>query len=804
MNISGIPVGTWTIGTVLSGLTLSVGLLQGQSTPPPASAERAGFGAAVAATEGTVFIGEAATQRSAGRVYVYRMVEEGDGWEEAGRLAASDGDVQDGFGSALAADGETLAVGASGAVYVFARQSDGEWLEVAKLPASDPQARTGFGGSLALAGEHLLVGAPLTNRQTGTVHAFRRTDQGWVSAGVLPTAGLRPTSRFGAAIAAAGTQALVGAPLVSGATGAVFRYRYDTDSAAWVASGQLEPEALDRNHRFGSAVDMVEGFAVVGAPRYDGSTGAVFPFAFNPGSGQWRPMEPVQAFDRTAGSGFGSALALGETTLWVGAPGAYGRAGALYGIEWDDDLRRWSRARIVARSRPDRGDAYGGSVAAAGMVAVAGIVRDDYGEGSAVILDADPLGWDLTPVVGETDGLEAVTGDEVRCEDGSAALFDCQDVDLVAFVPVTELGGSRGVRVNDIWGWTDPETGKEWVLVGRTEGTAFVDVSDPGQPRFVGEMFKPEQASGSVWRDIKVYRNHAFVVSDGAGPHGMQVFDLTRLREAESGEPRVYEADAHYDRIASAHNIVIDTVSGFAYSVGSSSGGETCGGGLHMIDIRNPTDPQFAGCFADPQTGRASTGYTHDAQCVTYAGPDTEHEGRQICFGANETALSIADVTDKTNPIALSRAGYPNVGYSHQGWLTDDHRYFLLNDELDELQGGAEFTRTLVWDVSDLDDPQMIKEHMGTQKSSDHNLYVLGDHVYQSNYVSGLRVLDISDVANPVEVAYFDTVPWGENDPGFDGSWSNYPFFKSGIVAVTSGREGLFLLRKRPTGRPIS
>jgi choice-of-anchor B domain-containing protein len=233
--------------------------------------------------------------------------------------------------------------------------------------------------------------------------------------------------------------------------------------------------------------------------------------------------------------------------------------------------------------------------------------------------------------------------------------------------------------------------------------------------------------------------------------------------------------------------------------VGSSSGGETCGGGLHIIDVRDPSNPAFAGCFADPETGRASTGDTHDAQCVSYEGPDADYEGREICFGANETALSIADVTRKDSTVAVSRASYPSVGYSHQGWLTEDHRYFYMNDELDEIEGSAPKTRTLIWDVSDLDDPQLVAEHLGTQEASDHNLYVVGDLMYQSNYRSGLRILDITDPVAPVEVAYFDTVPYGDNSAGMGGSWSNYPFFDNGVVVVTSGNEGLFVVR--PTAR---
>ena len=198
------------------------------------------------------------------------------------------------------------------------------------------------------------------------------------------------------------------------------------------------------------------------------------------------------------------------------------------------------------------------------------------------------------------------------------------------------------------------------------------------------------------------------------------------------------------------------------------------------------------------QTGQAGTGYSHDAQCVTYEGPDTEHRGRQICLGANETSLSIADVTDKANPIALSRASYPNVQYSHQGWLTEDQRYFYMNDEGDETAGVVAGTRTLIWDVADLDDPVLVGEHIHDNPAIDHNLYVKGNLMYQSNYTSGLRILDISEPEAPRLVGFFDTVPWGEDEAVFDGSWSNYPYFESGTIVVTSGKEGIFLLQKRP------
>jgi choice-of-anchor B domain-containing protein len=372
----------------------------------------------------------------------------------------------------------------------------------------------------------------------------------------------------------------------------------------------------------------------------------------------------------------------------------------------------------------------------------------------------------------------------------------------MSFLPVSAIGGGRGIEVNDTWGWTDPQTGKEWALVGRYDGTSFIDISNPINPVYVGNLPLHEGARPNIWRDIKVYKDHAYIVSDGAGPHGMQVFDLTRLRGIPAAElPRTFTEDVHYDRIASSHNIVINEATGFAYAVGVNSGGETCGGGLHMIDIREPKQPRFAGCFQDMQTGNQRTGYSHDAQCVTYHGPDEKYRNREICFGSNETALSIADVTDRANPVALSRASYPDVQYSHQGWLTPDQRYFYMNDEGDEVGGVAPRTRTIIWDVSDLDDPQVAGMFMGETAASDHNLYIVGDTMYQSNYSSGLRIIDISDRNNPREIGFFDSVPTGNNEAGFTGSWSNYPYFRSGAIIFTSIGEGLFIVKTR---RPIS
>ncbi len=381
-----------------------------------------------------------------------------------------------------------------------------------------------------------------------------------------------------------------------------------------------------------------------------------------------------------------------------------------------------------------------------------------------------------------------------ECVAGQAGGYACDGVDLLAHLAPADMGAvsANGQSVlNDIWGWTDAETDMEVAIVGRSDGTSFVDVTNPSNPRYLGNLPLRAGTFPSSWRDIKVYRDHAFITADNADGSGVQIFDLGQLRGLPPGN-RTFSETAVYDGISRAHNVVINEDTGFLYVVGSG-GGTSCGGGLHMVDISIPASPEFIGCFADPGTGRAGTGYVHDAQCVMYVGPDSDHAGREICFGLNETHVSIVDVTDKSAAIPLARASYPNVAYVHQGWLSEDQQYFFQGDELDEQQGITTSRRTLVWDVSDLDDPVLVTEYFAPGTSIDHNMYVVGNRLYQSNYVDGMQVIDISEPEHPQQIGFFDT----QTEPGtWSGSWSNYPFFRSGAIAVSSSHDGLFMVQE--------
>lgn len=364
------------------------------------------------------------------------------------------------------------------------------------------------------------------------------------------------------------------------------------------------------------------------------------------------------------------------------------------------------------------------------------------------------------------------------CINGRAAdTYPCQSVDLLAHLPLSQIGGGEGA---DIWGWTDLQTGHEYALVTRSTGTSFVDISNPTSPIYLGNL--PPHDQPSSWRDVEVYGNYAYMVTEDFGG-GMQVFDLTQLRDV-TNPPITFAETTHYDEFNNAHTIAINQETGYAYAVGTS----TCGSGLHMVDIRQPANPQFAGCYDED-------GYTHETQCVVYHGPDADHNGREICFASNEDTLTLVDVTDKSDPQQISRTSYSGVGYTHQGWLTADHAYFLLDDEIDEITYGHN-SRTYIWDVRDLDAPFVLDTYTSTSPAIDHNLYIHNGYVYQANYRAGLRILDGSRIPDGRlhEVAYFDIYP-ANDAPAFNGAWGNYPFFASGVVIVGGIEQGLFVLK---------
>lgn len=362
---------------------------------------------------------------------------------------------------------------------------------------------------------------------------------------------------------------------------------------------------------------------------------------------------------------------------------------------------------------------------------------------------------------------------------GFAEDFNSSGVTLQSWLTVGQLSASATSGA-DCWGYVS-SNGREYAIIGVSDGTAFVDMTNPASMVMVD--FEPGVIS--LWHDVKVFGHYAYAVSEGKqlsgnDGDGIQVFDMSGIDQGTVTLVNTVQ-DATTD---DTHNVAIDEVSGFLYRCGGNSQG------LRVYDLSNPSTPS--------QVGQWSDRYVHDAQIVTYdSGP---YAGMQVAFccsgvgsgGGSDPALDILDVTNKNLMQNISQTRYPSPAFSHQIWLSPDRRFAYLNDELDE--DGLLPTTTHVFDITDLENPVVLVAYTNGNGAVGHNLYTSGGLIFEANYRSGLRVFSATDPANPVEIAFFDSYPT-DDGASFNGMWSTYPFFPSGNIACSDLNRGLFALQ---------
>jgi choice-of-anchor B domain-containing protein len=390
-----------------------------------------------------------------------------------------------------------------------------------------------------------------------------------------------------------------------------------------------------------------------------------------------------------------------------------------------------------------------------------------------------------------------------------------------------EMGVSRLVFtgasfLSDIWGWTapcgDPPNCNEYAIVGTSSGVAFVRITNPQNPQFLGLVPTTDTSTTrNFWWDIKTYNNHAYWVTE-VNNAGVAIFDLTRLEDMEPvSADTTLNANARYDGkgYIRAHNISINEDTGYAYLSGVSKDSSIDPGftdnGMIILDLTKPKAPKEVGQILNIDS--------HDAQIVNYEGDDTDmhgvpYNGREIAFlfNGSDLDMGIYDVTVKDHIKEISVTTYNGASYAHQGWLTDDHQYLLMGDEEDELFGVSDpknahlpdTSRTYIWDIKDLDKPEIHGTYDSPAAAIDHNLFVKGDRVYQANYTAGVRVLEIDRSGGGLslkELAHMDTEPrlpnkkMNHNINIFIGPWGVYPFFDSGTIIASDGLNGLIITR---------
>ena len=329
--------------------------------------------------------------------------------------------------------------------------------------------------------------------------------------------------------------------------------------------------------------------------------------------------------------------------------------------------------------------------------------------------------------------------------------------------PEREVGIPDVVGGSDVWAYTAND-GSEYAIMGNVEGIAIVAVPSL---EVVAQIPGPTQNAPFYWRDIKTYGSFAYVATEAYGPNeGLQVIDLRGLpHHAEE----IAVVRGENDRLVSSHNLSIDTVTGYAYMLNSD------GNEIIVIDLSDPIHPVDVSAVPVPDS--------HDV----FARGDTLY----VAEGRNPT-FSVWDMRDKANPVRMAQVSVPSPGYVHNIWPTDDGMYALTTEETVD-------KTVKVWDLSDLENPTLVGDWLGASRLA-HNVQIDGDHAFVSHYSSGVYVLDISDIANPVEVAQFDTHP-DNDDAAFYGNWGVSMPTPGGYL-YTSDLEGTLTVLKWNPGAP--
>ncbi|MDG2139346.1 MAG: choice-of-anchor B family protein [Flavobacteriales bacterium] len=341
-------------------------------------------------------------------------------------------------------------------------------------------------------------------------------------------------------------------------------------------------------------------------------------------------------------------------------------------------------------------------------------------------------------------------------------LYSQQNTNLLFHWEDTTLVGSNAYNntYNEIWGLNI--NGNEIAVIGSTAGTHFFDVTNPQNSSEVAFVAGAYTGPGVIHRDYHDFDGYLYIVCDEGSPSTLQIVDISNLPTSVN---IVYDSNNLLNKV---HNIFIDTATAKLYACAT-------GEAMEVFSLTNPNNPTLIYTYND-------VGHVHDA----YVKNDTAF------LNCGNDGLRIMDFTMVNNsgdtPVELaSYTSYPDAGYNHSGWLTDDGTIYAMQDE----NHGYDVK---MLDVSDYSNISVLATfNSGVDPNSmAHNGIIKDDFLYLAYYHDGLRVFDISNPSNPVQVNYYDTyLP--NNHNSYKGAWGVYPYLNSGNILVSDMQTGLYV-----------
>ncbi|MEK7253993.1 MAG: choice-of-anchor B family protein, partial [Bacteroidota bacterium] len=319
-----------------------------------------------------------------------------------------------------------------------------------------------------------------------------------------------------------------------------------------------------------------------------------------------------------------------------------------------------------------------------------------------------------------------------------------------------------GQTLANVWGIK--KNGKEFALVGASQGLVIVDVTDPENPSIVTQL---TDGINSLWREVKTFGNYAYVVSEGTsgGQGGVGIANLSNLPSTPVTFHKYKGDGAIANQLHRAHALHVDTIKGYAYIFGTT--GLANGGAVALNLNSDPYNPTYAGMY--------NGSYIHDG----YAHNDTLWGGH--IYGGYFSCINFAN---KPSPVVLATQTTPNA-FTHNTWLSADGNYLFTTDE----KSNSYLAAYNIENLSNIVETDRIQTTPGSG-SIVHNTHVKTHYAISSWYKDGVTVVDVNRPRNLIQVGNYDTYTVGSGN-GFDGAWGVYPFLPSGNLLVTNIEENL-------------
>ncbi len=332
---------------------------------------------------------------------------------------------------------------------------------------------------------------------------------------------------------------------------------------------------------------------------------------------------------------------------------------------------------------------------------------------------------------------------------------------------------------NDLIGYYDSLTQKEYIIAGSTDSIYFFDITIPTQIKLLDVEYG--SVKGVINRDYEIYQHYVYCVAD-QNRSSMQIYDLQYLPDSVH---KVYEDSA---LAINTHSIFIEAKSKRLYMCSNKYANWTNGNlkesAMDIISLEDPEKPKFLAKLYVPvrSNGEAAFRWVHESHVRN----DTAY------LSCGYSGLFIYDLRDLNNQIILGTiVNYPQAAYNHSSWLNKNGNYLMFTDE----NIGSNIK---IFDISIIQAPRIESYFISNTWATPHNSYWFGSFAVASMYHDGVFIWNIADTKKPQLAAFYDTYPQnaiGDYTKNFAGCWGVWPFLPSGNIIASDRTNGIFVLK---------